>query len=125
MKDVYSCFIVDDEPAAHMVLKSYIAKESNLQLVAQCFNVLELTAYLKHNTAALLFLDIHMPEINGIEFLELHPNPPKTILTTAYSEYALESYNYDVVDYLLKPISYPFSASCKSFFVITQPNRIV
>ena len=104
--EVYNCIIVDDEPAAHMVLKNYINKEPSLRLVAQCYNALEVEEYLKNNDVDLLFLDIHMPEISGLEFLQSHPSPPKTILTTAYSEYALESYDYDVIDYLLKPISY-------------------
>src|SRR5690606_20434939 len=85
-KVIYKCVIIDDEPAAHMVLKSHIAKESSLELVAQCYNALELTDYLKENEVDLLLLDIHMPEVNGIQFLELNPEGPKTILTTAYSD---------------------------------------
>ncbi len=124
MDKIYSCIIIDDEPAAHSVLKSYINKETNLQLVKQCYNIPELTEYLKDNEADLLFLDIQMPEITGLDFLEKHPNPPKTVLTTAYSEYALESYDYDVIDYLLKPISYNhFQRAVQRFLSIYQPNK--
>lgn len=121
-KVIYKCVIIDDEPAAQMVLKSHIAKESSLELVAQCYNALELTDYLKENEVDLLFLDIHMPEVNGIQFLELNPEGPKTILTTAYSEYAAESYEHDVVDYLLKPISYNrFLKAVQRFLSLQQP----
>lgn len=124
MDKVYSCIIIDDEPAAHSVLKSYINKETNLQLVKQCYNIPELIEYLKDNEADLLFLDIQMPEITGLDFLEKHPNPPKTVLTTAYSEYALESYDYDVIDYLLKPISFVhFQRAVQRFLSIHKPNK--
>ncbi len=102
-----SCIVVDDEPAAHYVLVNYIERSANLQLVAQCYNAFEALEFLRENKVDLIFLDIEMPEINGMEFLKMLDNPPKTILTTAYSEYALESYDYGVVDYLLKPISFP------------------
>lgn len=125
MEEIYSCIIIDDEPAAHMVLKNYVNKEPNLWLAAQCYNALELMEYLKDNNVDLLFLDIHMPEINGLEFLQLHPNPPKTILTTAYSEYALESYDYDVIDYLLKPISYPrFQRAVQRFLSLHNTTEL-
>ncbi len=102
-----SCIVVDDEPAAHYVLVNYIERSTDLQLVAQCYNAFEALDFLRENKVDLIFLDIEMPEINGMEFLKMLDNPPKTILTTAYSEYALESYDYGVVDYLLKPISFP------------------
>ncbi len=122
---IYSCVIVDDEPAAHSVLKSYISKEANLKLVKQCYNIPELTDYLKDNEVDLLFLDIQMPEGTGIDFLQKHPNPPKTVLTTAYSEYALESYDYDVVDYLLKPISgVHFQRSVQRFLSLYHPIEL-
>lgn len=101
------CIVVDDEPAAHYVLVNYIERSADLELVAQCYNAFEALEYLRNNKVDLIFLDIDMPEITGMEFLKMLDNPPKTILTTAYSEYALESYDYGVVDYLLKPISFP------------------
>lgn len=80
------------------------------------------TDYLKENEVDLLLLDIHMPEVNGIQFLELNPEGPKTILTTAYSEYAAESYEHDVVDYLLKPIPYNrFLKAVQRFLSLQQP----
>ena len=75
-------------------------------MVAQCYNAFEALEYLRNNRVDLIFLDIDMPEITGMEFLKMLDNPPKTILTTAYSEYALESYEFDVLDFLVKPISF-------------------
>lgn len=105
--DKNRCIVVDDEPAAHYVLVNYIERSADLELVAQCYNAFEALEYLRNNRVNLIFLDIDMPEITGMEFLKMLDNPPKIILTTAYSEYALESYDYGVVDYLLKPISFP------------------
>lgn len=101
------CIIVDDEPAAHYVLSDYINKNPFLSLEHQLYNGLEAMQYLTNNPVDLMFLDIDMPEVTGIELLKTLPNKPKTILTTAYSEFALESYEYGVIDYLLKPIFYP------------------
>lgn len=102
---MYKCLIVDDEPAAHYVLINHIEKHPNLVLSGQCYNAIEALNFLRNQEIDLLFLDINMPELTGLDFLKLLPNPPKTILTTAYSEYALESYEFGVIDYLLKPIS--------------------
>ena len=101
------CIIVDDEPAAHYVLVNYIKQNANLELVRQCYNGIEAMNYLRENKVDLMFLDIDMPEITGLELLKIIPSAPKTILTTAYSEFALESYDYGVIDYLLKPIYFP------------------
>jgi len=95
---------VDDEPAAHYVLMSHIRHVSQLDLVQQCYNAIETVNYLREHPVDLMFLDINMPEISGMELLKGLKNPPRTILTTAYSEYAMESYDHGVVDYLLKPI---------------------
>ncbi len=103
----YRCMIVDDEPAAHYVLANYIAKNPQLELMHDAYNAIEALHYLEQNTVDLMFLDIDMPEVTGIEMLGKIANPPRTILTTAYSEFALESYEYGVLDYLLKPIFYP------------------
>ena len=101
------CMIVDDEPAAHYVLANYIRQNPQLELVQQCYNGIEALNYLRENEVDLMFLDIDMPEITGLELLQTLQHPPKTILTTAYSEFALESYDYGVIDYLLKPIYFP------------------
>jgi len=124
---MYTCIIVDDEPAAHYVLANYIERNPNLQLVEQCYNALEALNYLRQYKVDLIFLDIDMPEINGIEFLRMLSNPPHTILTTAYSEYALESYEYGVMDYLLKPISFPrFLKSIERFLAYKgQEQKVI
>ena len=111
------CIIVDDEPAAHYVLVNYIQKNPQLELVGQFYNGIEAMTFLRENKIDLMFLDIDMPEITGLELLKIIPNPPKTILTTAYSEFALESYDYGVIDYLLKPIYFPrFLKAIDRFF---------
>jgi len=96
--------IVDDEALARKVLEEYCSKIDNFELVFSSGNSLEFVNFIQQNEVDLIFLDIEMPELNGMEILRSMIHPPKVILTTAYSEYALESYNYGVVDYLLKPI---------------------
>jgi len=96
--------IVDDEILARKVLEEYCSKIENFELVLSTGNPLEFVNFNQQDKIDLIFLDIEMPELNGMEILRSMINPPKVILTTAYSEYALESYNYSVVDYLLKPI---------------------
>jgi len=117
MKETKKCIIVDDEPAAHYVLANYIKQNPQLELVFQGYNGIEAMNYLRENTVDLMFLDINMPEISGMELLKIIPTHPKTILTTAYSEFALESYDYGVIDYLLKPIYFPrFLKAIDRFF---------
>ena len=99
--------IVDDEPLAHDVLKAYVARVAHLQLVGQCYTAPEALTFLHQNPVDVLLLDLNMPEMTGLELLRALPRPPHTILTTAYSEFALESYEFGVVDYLLKPVSLP------------------
>jgi len=114
---VKKCIIVDDEPAAHYVLANYISQNPLLELVFEGYNGVEALEYLSNNKVDLMFLDIDMPEISGIEMLQQLTKPPRTILTTAYSEFALESYEYGVLDYLLKPIFYPrFVKAVDRFF---------
>ena len=96
--------IIDDEVLAREVLEEYCAKIDNFDLVLSTGNPLEFVNFIQQNEVDLIFLDIEMPELNGMEILRSMIRPPKVILTTAYSEYALESYDYGVVDYLLKPI---------------------
>jgi DNA-binding LytR/AlgR family response regulator len=117
MKEPKKCIIVDDEPAAHYVLANYIKQNPQLELVFQGYNGIEAMDYLRENKVDLMFLDINMPEISGMELLKIITTHPKTILTTAYSEFALESYDYGVIDYLLKPIYFPrFLKSIDRFF---------
>lgn len=96
--------IIDDELLARKVLEEYCSKINNFKLIISTGNPLEFINFIQQNELDLIFLDIEMPELNGMEVLRSMVHPPKVILTTAYSEYALESYNYGVVDYLLKPI---------------------
>ncbi|WP_298505050.1 LytTR family DNA-binding domain-containing protein [uncultured Maribacter sp.] len=96
--------IIDDEILARKVLEDYCSKIDNFEIVLSTGNPLEFINFIQQNDVDLIFLDIEMPELNGMEILRSMVKPPKVILTTAYSEYALESYNYGVVDYLLKPI---------------------
>lgn len=102
----FKCLIVDDEPIAHKVLENYIQKLDKLEVVHNCYNAIEAINYLYENKVDLLFLDINMPELTGLEMLKTLNNPPAVILTTAYSDYALEGYEFGVLDYLLKPIRF-------------------
>lgn len=98
------CLIVDDEVLAQDVIEKYITNIPTLKLVGKCDSGVEAISFLHNNHVDLIFLDLNMPELSGLDMLKTLTNPPKVILTTAYSEYALESYEYGVVDYLLKPI---------------------
>jgi two-component system LytT family response regulator len=101
-----SCVIVDDEPLARSLLKDYVSKVPSLKLVEVCSSSVAAMEIIQKQQVDLLFLDIQMPEITGISFLKIMKKRPLVVLTTAYSEYALESYELDVVDYLLKPITF-------------------
>ena len=107
MKEKYRCLIVDDEPGAHYVLSSYVERTDKLELAGQCYNAVEAINFLQQHPVDLLFLDINMPEMTGFDLLKTLHHPPKTIITTAYSEFALESYEFWTIDYLLKPIEFP------------------
>ncbi len=100
------CIIVDDEPLAIEVLKNHIAKMEVLEVVGHCQHALEAYDLITRRKPDLLFLDIQMPGMKGTDFLRNLKNPPPVILTTAYREYAIEGYELDVVDYLVKPISF-------------------
>lgn len=101
-----SCLIVDDEPLARNLLTDYAKKIPSINLIGSCEGPLQALEVLKTTPVDLLFLDIQMPEITGIGLLKVLPKKPIVIFTTAYSEYALDGYELDVVDYLLKPISF-------------------
>jgi two-component system, LytTR family, response regulator len=101
-----TCAIVEDEPLARQLLEQYILKLPNLELKGAFANPLDALEFLRGNDVDLLFSDIQMPEITGITLLKVLQKRPLIILTTAYSEYALEGYELDVVDYLLKPITF-------------------
>lgn len=100
------CVIVDDEPLAVGLLVQYVEKTPGLEVVFKTTHVLEALHIIEQGEADLLFLDIQMPELSGMQFMKLIGNRCKVILTTAYTAYALEGYEHDVVDYLLKPFSF-------------------
>lgn len=102
----HTCLIVEDEPLARSLMIDYVKRVPFLELVKACSNPMEALEVLRANPVDILFLDIQMPEITGITLLKILQKKPLVILTTAYSEYALESYELDVVDYLLKPITF-------------------
>jgi DNA-binding LytR/AlgR family response regulator len=105
MKEL-NCLIIDDEPIAREGILDYCNEISSLNVVALCKNVLQANHYLENNQIDLIFLDINMPITTGIDWLKYLKNSPSIIMTTAYEEYALESFKYNVLDYLLKPISF-------------------
>ena len=100
------CIIVDDEPLSRKVIQKYLRDLPHVELVASCNNAFEAMEILKNEAIALLFLDINMPRLSGINFAKTLSNPPLIIFTTAYPEYAVEGFELDAVDYLLKPFSF-------------------
>ena len=110
--NVIRCLVVDDEPPAREIIRRYIEQVSSLQLAGECGNAIQAFTFLQQQPVDLLFLDIRMPQLNGNDFLKTLKNPPKVIFTTAYSEYAVEGYELDAVDYLLKPV--PFERFLKA-----------
>ena len=103
---IANCMVVDDEPMARDVLRRYIEKIPTLELTGECSNAIDALVFLQNNKVDLVFLDIRMPELLGTEFVKSLRNPPKIIFTTAFKEYALDGYELDVIDYLLKPIRF-------------------
>jgi len=100
------CLIIDDEPLAQNVIENYLINFSFIKLIAKCDNALIALEWIKKQKIDLIFLDVSMPFISGIDFIRTLTNPPAIILTTAHREFAVESYELSVVDYLLKPISF-------------------
>src|SRR5664279_2053955 len=101
-----NCLVVDDEPIARNGMMEYIRQIDYLNPITQCKSAAEAAGLLQKNKIDLIFLDIQMPKLTGIEFVKALAEPPLIIFTTAFSEYALEGFELDVVDYLLKPISF-------------------
>ncbi|MGN6568079.1 MAG: LytR/AlgR family response regulator transcription factor [Flavipsychrobacter sp.] len=116
--------IVDDEPLARDILETYLQKVPDVQLAGTCKNALEAFSFLSKQQVDVMLLDINMPEISGMDFLKTLKNPPAIIFTTAYSQYAVESYELNAVDYLLKPISFErfLKAITKAIDTIKQKN---
>lgn len=101
-----TCIIIEDQPPAQRILKKYIEDIGTLNLKGVFSDALQAMELLKTETVDLIFLDIHLPKLSGIDFLKSVPNSPSVILTTAFPDYALESYEFNVIDYLLKPFSF-------------------
>lgn len=106
MKKTLTCIVVDDEPLAREGLEDYIARTEFLDCRGSFKNAVEASAFLARERTDLMFLDIHMPLLTGLEFLESLPDPPAVIFTTAYRQYAVEGFELEAADYLLKPISF-------------------
>ena len=114
------CLLIDDEPPALKILASYISNINGLEIVAQCKNAIEALDILRQKTVDVIFLDIKMPKLLGTEFLKNLSHPPKVIFVTAYRDYAVEGYELDAVDYLVKPVSFE-----RFFKAITKLNRMM
>ena len=102
----YRCLIVDDEAPAHKVLTAHILQVNELELVSSAFNGQEALTFLQNNQIDIVFLDVEMPKLSGLDLLDCLPYKPIVILTTAYNNFGFEAYQKDVLDYLLKPVSY-------------------
>lgn len=114
---IASCIIADDEPLAQELLRKYVAESGILEIRGTCANALEVSAMLREHPVDLLFLDIQMPKLSGIDLLRILKTPPAVIITTAHREYAIEGYAFDIVDYLLKPITFErFIGAVEKFY---------
>lgn len=100
------CIIIEDQPPAQRILKKYIEDLGSLELIGTFSDPVAAMTFMKAHQVELIFLDIHLPKLSGVEFLKALPHPPHVIFTTAFSDYALQGYELDVVDYLLKPFSF-------------------
>jgi len=124
MKKQYSCLVVDDEPLAIDLIISHIEKVPELQLKDSTQDAVVALNLIRNNPYDLIFLDIQMPEISGMEILEIQPQISNVVLTTAYRNYAVDSYNFEVLDYLVKPISFDrFMKSVNRFLKKEEENN--
>lgn len=118
---MFQCVIIDDEPIAIRVIKKHLSAFSNFTVVAECSNALEAMPVLLTEKIDLIFCDIQMPQITGVDFVRSLAHPPKVIFTTAYRDYAIEAFELNVVDYLLKPISFErFTKAINNFLELAE-----
>lgn len=121
-----SCLLVDDEPLAIQLLQKHLQEFGTLQLAGTCTNAVEAMAFLQQYSVDLLFLDIQMPKLTGLEMLKALKNPPAVIITTAYREHAIEGYDLDIIDYLLKPITFiRFSQAIDKYFRLHRKRESI
>ena len=126
MSDKITCMIVDDEPMAREIISSFVGKIHNLELVATCKNVSEAFSVLQKESIQLIFLDINMPEISGLSLAKSIQHKSQVIFTTAYREYAIEGFDLQAVDYLLKPISFDrFLKAVQKYFDLHASKEII
>jgi two-component system, LytTR family, response regulator len=119
------CLIVDDEPPAREVLKRYVEDTPGLELRGECGNAVQALGFLHQEAIDLIFLDIRMPQLSGVDFLKSLKNTPKVVFTTAYSEYAVEGYELDIVDYLMKPVRFDrFLKAVNKAFPLQSPVAV-
>jgi len=117
--------IIDDEPLAHEIIEEFCSMLPHVQLEKNCYNAMEAMQYLNENTVDFMFLDINMPKLRGLDFLKTLTKPPKTIITTAYKEHAIEGFELNVVDYILKPFSFDRLVKAVNKVSATQPTNTV
>lgn len=118
---MYQCVIIDDEPIAIRVIKKHLSAFSDFKVIAECSNALEAMPVLLREKTDLIFCDIQMPQITGVDFVRSLAHPPKVVFTTAYRDYAIEAFELNVVDYLLKPISFErFTRAINIFLELTE-----
>ena len=126
MSDKVTCMIVDDEPMAREIISSFVGKIHNLELVATCKNVSEAFSVLQKESIQLIFLDINMPDISGLSLAKSIQHKSQVIFTTAYREYAIEGFDLQAVDYLLKPISFDrFLKAVQKYFDLHVSKEII
>lgn len=124
MRNKLKCVVVDDEPMAREIIETYIAKTPNLELVASFKNAAEVILFAQENEVDLFFLDIHMPEISGLSLAKIIHKKSQIIFTTAYREYAIDGFNLNVVDYLLKPIAFDrFLQAVQKVLILEIPEN--
>lgn len=120
---MYKCLIIDDEPIAIRVIKNHLDAFSDFEVIAECNNALEAMPILQKEKIDLIFCDIQMPQITGVEFVRSLLHPPNVIFTTAYRDYAVDAFELNVVDYLLKPISFErFTRAINHFLELEIPR---
>ena len=117
--------IIDDEPLAHEIIEEFCSMLPHVQLKKNCYNAMEAMQFLNENTVDFMFLDINMPKLKGLDFLKTLTSPPKTIITTAYKEHALEGFELNVVDYILKPFSFDRLVKAVNKVSETQTSKTI